>query len=49
MTRYRLFVLTAWSMICAGRPAEDSAQLMDRAAGECAHDPALAGNEIFAS
>jgi DNA-binding CsgD family transcriptional regulator len=49
MTRYRLFILTVWSMICAGRPAEDLAQLMRRAAAERAHDPALAGNEIFAS
>lgn len=48
-TRYRLLILTAWSMICAGRPAEGLAQLLARAEAEIAHDPALAGNEIFAS
>jgi DNA-binding CsgD family transcriptional regulator len=49
MTRYRLLILTAWSMICAGRPADSLAPLLARAAVESAHDPALAGNEIFAS
>ncbi len=49
MTRYRLLILTAWSMICAGRPAGDLARLLARAAAEPARDPALTGNEIFAS
>jgi DNA-binding CsgD family transcriptional regulator len=49
MTRYRILILTAWSMICAGRPAAGLAQLLARAAAENAHDPALAGNEIFAT
>jgi DNA-binding CsgD family transcriptional regulator len=49
MTRYRLLILTAWSRICAGRPAEGLAELLARAAAESAHDPALGGNEIFAS
>jgi DNA-binding CsgD family transcriptional regulator len=48
VTRYRLLVLTAWSMICAGRDLEELAPLLTRAANEPAHDRALIGNEIFA-
>jgi DNA-binding CsgD family transcriptional regulator len=48
ITRYRLLVLMAWSMICAGRDLENLAPLLSRAAAEPAHDPALVGNEIFA-
>jgi DNA-binding CsgD family transcriptional regulator len=45
--RYRLLVLTAWSMICAGRDLEELAPLLTRAANEPAPDRALIGNEIF--
>jgi DNA-binding CsgD family transcriptional regulator len=48
IVRYRLLVLTAWSMICAGRDLEELAQLLTRAANELAPDRALIGNEIFA-
>jgi DNA-binding CsgD family transcriptional regulator len=48
VTRYRLLVLTAWSMICAGRDLEELAQLLIRAANEVTPDRALVGNEIFA-
>jgi DNA-binding CsgD family transcriptional regulator len=48
VVRYRLLVLTAWSMICAGRDLEELARLLARAAGEPAPDRALTGNEIFA-
>jgi DNA-binding CsgD family transcriptional regulator len=48
VTRYRLLVLMAWSMICAGRDLENLGPLLSRAAAEPAHDPALIGNEIFA-
>jgi hypothetical protein len=48
VTRYRLRVLTAWSMICAGRDLEELAQLLTRATGELPADRALIGNEIFA-
>jgi DNA-binding CsgD family transcriptional regulator len=47
VTRYRLLVLTAWSMICAGRDLEELAPLLTRAAKEPGLDRALAGNEIF--
>jgi DNA-binding CsgD family transcriptional regulator len=47
VVRYRLLVLTAWSMICAGRDLEDLAPLLTRAANEPVHDRALFGNEIF--
>jgi DNA-binding CsgD family transcriptional regulator len=47
VVRYRLLVLTAWSMICAGRDLEELAPLLARAANEPAHDRALTGNEIF--
>lgn len=46
-TRYRLAVLTAWSVICAGRELEELAPLLGQAARASA-DRALAGNEIFA-
>jgi DNA-binding CsgD family transcriptional regulator len=48
VVRYRLLVLTAWSMICAGRDLEELAQLLTRAANELTPDRALIGNEIFA-
>ena len=48
VTRYRLLVLTAWSMICAGRDLEDLAPLLTRAANELTPDRALIGNVIFA-
>lgn len=48
ITRYRLLVLTAWSMICAGRDLDELAPLLTRAANEPIHDRALTGNEIFA-
>jgi hypothetical protein len=48
VVRYRLLVLTAWSMICAGRDLEELAALLTRAANEPAPDRALIGNEIFA-
>ncbi len=48
VTRYRLLILTAWSMICAGRDLEELARLLTRAAGELTPDRALLGNEIFA-
>jgi DNA-binding CsgD family transcriptional regulator len=48
ITRYRLLVLMAWSMICAGRDLENLAPLLSRAAAEPGRDPALIGNEIFA-
>jgi DNA-binding CsgD family transcriptional regulator len=48
VTRYRLLVLTAWSMICAGRDLEELAPLLAQAASEQAPDRALIGNEIFA-
>jgi len=48
VTRYRLLVLTAWSMICAGRDPEELAQLLTRAVNESAPDRALVGNVIFA-
>jgi DNA-binding CsgD family transcriptional regulator len=47
-TRYRLLILTAWSMICAGRDLEELAPLLTRAANELAPDRALVGNEVFA-
>jgi DNA-binding CsgD family transcriptional regulator len=47
VTRYRLLVLTAWSMICAGRDLEHLAPLLIRAANEAPRDRALTGNEIF--
>jgi DNA-binding CsgD family transcriptional regulator len=48
VVRYRLLVLTAWSMICAGRDLEELARLLARAADELTPDRALIGNEIFA-
>ena len=48
VVRYRLLVLTAWSMICAGRDLEELAQLLTRAANELTPDRALIGNVIFA-
>jgi DNA-binding CsgD family transcriptional regulator len=48
VVRYRLLVLTAWSMICAGRDLEELARLLTRAAAEPTPDRALIGNEIFA-
>jgi DNA-binding CsgD family transcriptional regulator len=48
VVRYRLLVLTAWSMICAGRDLEELAVMLARAASEPAPDRALIGNEIFA-
>jgi DNA-binding CsgD family transcriptional regulator len=48
VTRYRLLILTAWSMICAGRDLEELAQLLTRAANELTPDRALIGNAIFA-
>jgi DNA-binding CsgD family transcriptional regulator len=48
VARYRLLVLTAWSMICAGRDLDELAPLLTRAANEPARDRALIGNEIFA-
>jgi DNA-binding CsgD family transcriptional regulator len=49
LTRHRLLVLTAWSMICAGRDVDGFAPALARAAAEPTHDPALIGNEIFAA
>jgi DNA-binding CsgD family transcriptional regulator len=48
VARYRLLVLTAWSMICAGRDLQELARLLTRAANELTPDRALTGNEIFA-
>jgi DNA-binding CsgD family transcriptional regulator len=48
VVRYRLLVLTAWSMICAGRDLEELARLLTRASDELTPDRALIGNEIFA-
>jgi DNA-binding CsgD family transcriptional regulator len=48
ITRYRLLIMTAWSMICAGRELDELAPLLARAAREPARDRALLGNEIFA-
>ena len=48
VARYRLLVLTAWSMICAGRDLEELAPLLARAATSRPADRALIGNEIFA-
>jgi DNA-binding CsgD family transcriptional regulator len=48
VTRYRLLVLTAWSMICAGLDLEELAQLLTLAANELTPDRALIGNVIFA-
>jgi DNA-binding CsgD family transcriptional regulator len=48
VTRYRLLILTAWSMICAGRDLEELAPLLTRAANELTPDRALIGNEVFA-
>jgi DNA-binding CsgD family transcriptional regulator len=48
ITRYRLLVLTAWSMISAGRDLEGLTPLLTRAINEPVHDRALIGNEIFA-
>jgi hypothetical protein len=48
VVRYRLLILTAWSMICAGRDLEELAQLLTRAANEPNPDQALIGNVIFA-
>jgi len=47
VVRYRLLVLTAWSMICAGRDLDELAPLLTRAATEPDGDGALVGNEIF--
>jgi DNA-binding CsgD family transcriptional regulator len=47
VTRYRLLVLTAWSMICVGRDVEELAPLLAQTADGLAQDPALVGNEIF--
>jgi DNA-binding CsgD family transcriptional regulator len=47
VTRYRLLVLTAWSMICAGRDLEELAQLLAQASDELTPDRALIGNVIF--
>ena len=48
MTRYRLRVLTAWAMICAGRDLTDLDALLADATAEAVHDPAFVGNVIFA-
>jgi DNA-binding CsgD family transcriptional regulator len=46
-TRYRLMVMSAWSMICAGRDLEELAPSLGPAAAEAVHDPAFIGNQVF--
>ena len=48
LTRYRLRVLTAWSMICSGRDLTDLGRELAAADLEPARDVALVGNVVFA-